>query len=61
MSDQYDIFRVESDGAPVWVEPSPNIDYAETRAQQLGISRPGDYFALCQKTGNRIPLRPRRS
>jgi hypothetical protein len=51
-----DIFRMV-DGALVWQEPSPSVDDARIRVQQLGAIQPGEYVIFSQKTGNKISVR----
>jgi hypothetical protein len=50
-----DIFRMV-DGALVRQEPSPSVDDARIRVQQLGAIKPGEYVIFSQKTGNKISV-----
>jgi len=51
-----DIFRMV-EGDLVWEEPSPSVDDARIRVQQLGAIQPGEYVIFSQKTGNKISVR----
>jgi hypothetical protein len=54
---EYDIFRVDTDGTPIWLGPANTLDDAWIRIQQLGATAPGDYFILNQKTAEKIALK----
>jgi hypothetical protein len=53
---EYDIFRVDTDGTPVWLGPANTLNDARARIQQLGATEPGDYFIVNQTTAEMIVL-----
>jgi hypothetical protein len=44
MIPEYDIFRVDTDGTPVWLGPANTLDEAQAQIQQLRATEPGHYF-----------------
>jgi hypothetical protein len=54
---QYDIFRLQDDGTPVWLEPASTLDDAQDRVHQFGVSEPGEYLVFNQNNAQKIPMR----
>jgi hypothetical protein len=48
MIPQYDIFRLQDDGTPVWLEPASTLDDAQNRVHQFGVSEQGEYLIFNQ-------------
>jgi len=48
-----DLFRTEPDGSPLWLGSFPDLEAAETRANELAASHPGEYFIFSQTTGHK--------
>jgi hypothetical protein len=44
-----DLFRTDSTGT-LWVGSFPDVEAAKTRARQLAVSQPGEYFIFSQTT-----------
>jgi hypothetical protein len=59
MIPEYDIFRIDTDGTPVWLRPANTLNDARTRIQQLRGTEPGDghYFIFNQTTAEKIVLK----
>jgi hypothetical protein len=57
MIQQYDIFRLQDDGTPVWLEPATTLDDAQNRVHQFGVSEPGEYLIFNQNNAQKIPMR----
>jgi hypothetical protein len=54
----FDIFRVESDNQPVWVEAAPTLEDAQSRAEKLALSLKTEVWIFSQRTGNKIAVKP---
>jgi hypothetical protein len=54
MFEPYDIFRLDNDGQPIWLESAPELAQAKSKIRQLGDCRPGDYLIFCHKTQDKI-------
>ena len=39
---EYDIFRVHTDGTPIWLGPANTLDDAQARIRQLRATKPAD-------------------
>ena len=52
MSDNVDIFRVESDGVR-WLQSAATLECARVRVEELAMDWPGEYIVLDQTTGNK--------
>jgi hypothetical protein len=61
MISEYDIFRVDADGRPVWLAPALTLNDAKTRIQHLGATAPGDYIIFNQTTAEKITLKAGRA
>jgi hypothetical protein len=57
MIPEYDIFRVHTDGTPIWLGPANTLDDAQARIRQLRATKPGDYFIFNQTTAEMIVLK----
>jgi hypothetical protein len=57
MIPEYDIFRVDTDGTPVWLGPADTFADAQAQIQQLGATQPGDYFIFNQTTAEVVVLK----
>ena len=53
-----DIFKTDSDGSVLWQGAAETLVAARLRIQRLGLSSPGEYLILDQKTGNRVRIMP---
>lgn len=53
----FDIFRMETGGAHLWLESAPNLENAKTRIRELAAHLPGEYMVLSQKTGNKLVIK----
>ena len=54
MPQPFDIFRIATDGDPVWIEAAQSLDAATARVNALREIVPCDYMILSQRTGKRI-------
>jgi hypothetical protein len=54
---EYDIFRVHTDGTPIWLGPANTLDDAQAQIRQLRATKPGDYFIFSQMTAEKIVLK----
>jgi hypothetical protein len=61
MQPPFDIFRVEPDGLPMWLETSASVEAAKVRIAELGGHLPGEYLIMNLQTGNRITVRAGKS
>jgi hypothetical protein len=61
LEQQYDIFRIPHDRAPLWLEAATTLSNAHARVRQLGANAPGDYLIFDQRTGERIVVAVERS
>jgi hypothetical protein len=48
-----DIFRIESHGAPLWIESCLDFESAKARIKVLAASKPAEYFVFSAKTGHK--------
>ncbi len=46
----FDLFRKDPRGNPVWIDTVPDVDTARARANQLTAALPGDYFVFDQSS-----------
>ena len=61
MTAPFDLFWVDSEGAPVWVTAAATLESARAHAYALGKSRPGKYLIVSLKTGNKLEIEVARS
>ena len=54
MPQPFDIFKIATDGDPVWIEAAQSLDAATARVDALRETVPCDYMILSQRTGKRI-------
>jgi hypothetical protein len=50
----FDIFRIEQERAPMWVEAASSFDEAKDRVRQMSEGRSGEYFIFDQTTGHKV-------
>jgi hypothetical protein len=54
----FDIFKVDSTDAVVWIEAASALEAAKVRVQQLMAVSPYEYLIFSQQTGSRIAIKP---
>jgi hypothetical protein len=57
MIQPFDIFRIEKDGGLVWIGTAETMDAAKARATVDCASKPGDFWIVSLKTGNKIEVK----
>jgi hypothetical protein len=50
MPSPYDIFKKDSDGVPVWVEPATDLETASLRIMELNKEKPAEYMIFSHMT-----------
>jgi hypothetical protein len=59
MSQDFDIFRLEPDGAVVWCEAATTLEIAKARVSALAASAAFPYIIRNQATGTQMLVKPR--
>jgi hypothetical protein len=54
----FDIFRIQEDGEPLWLDSALDMEQAEDMATKLMAKAPGQYFVFNQKTQEKIFIGP---
>jgi hypothetical protein len=54
----FDIFRIQADGEPLWLDSALDTEEARDMATKLMAKEPGQYFVFNQKTQEKIFVRP---
>jgi hypothetical protein len=54
----YDLFRLEPNGAVLWLAATPTFAEAQAAARQHALKKGGSYMIFDQVTRNRILLDP---
>jgi hypothetical protein len=49
-----DIFRIQMDGEPVWLDSAVSLEEGRAKISELMASVPGEYFLFCQRTQEKI-------
>jgi hypothetical protein len=57
MTTAFDIFRMNDEGRPRWIEGALTLDDAIARVKQLDGLQTGEYFIRSQKTGVEVSLK----
>jgi hypothetical protein len=58
MASEYDIFKKDLHGSPVWVEAAPSLQAAKLRVIELHKKAPGEYVIFCHVTQKLISATP---
>jgi hypothetical protein len=54
----FDIFRVDTPGGMLWIEAVAELEAAKARVAALTQTTPCEYLIFCQKTCNKISIKP---
>jgi hypothetical protein len=54
LGNPFDIFKIATNGDPIWIEAAQSLDAATARVGALRESVRCDYMILSQRTGKRI-------
>ena len=49
----FNIFRMDNDDSPLWIEAAPTLEEAERRVKELATSAHTRYLVFDQKTGDK--------
>ena len=58
MSFKFDIFHIESQGAPMWRAAASDLRSVKEKVKELSAVHPGEYFLFEQATATRLPVNP---
>jgi hypothetical protein len=53
-----EIFKVDKEGHPIWVQATDSLDKAKARVQELGKSWPAEYWIVSRTTGHKVRIKP---
>ena len=52
----FDIFRLEPDGAMIWVEAVADFETGKARIESLSTQKEGEYYVFDLRTGSRTAV-----